>query len=71
MVKRTQVSTVIAKDIKQLLQHMAVDDQVSLRDLLERLITQEHNRRNAPAYLSMGDGVEATVSVSPSKKEPA
>ena len=51
MTKRTQVSTIIAKDIKQMLQHMAVNDQVSIRNILERLITQEYNRRKGAGKL--------------------
>ena len=45
---RTQLSTVIDPDIKRLLKHMCADDLISLREQLERLIREEHQRRQAP-----------------------
>ena len=49
MEKRVQISTVIDPEIKRVLMHMCADDLISVRKLLERLITQEHARRQAPA----------------------
>ena len=56
--KRTQLSTVIDPDIKRMLKHMCADDLVSLRELLELLITQEHARRNAPHHKLVDSGCE-------------
>ena len=48
MTQRIQISTPIALEIKQMLQHMAVDDLRTIKGQLEWLITQEYARRNAP-----------------------
>ena len=50
MEKRVQISTVIDPEIKRVLMHMCADDLISVRKLLERLITQEYARRNAPHH---------------------
>ncbi len=57
MTKRVQISTIIDPEIKRVLRHMCADDLISVRELLEHLITQEHARRNAPHHKLVDSGV--------------
>ena len=48
MTERTQISTTIDPVIKAMLYRMCVTDLRTLREQLENLIREEHQRRNAP-----------------------
>ena len=65
MTERTQISTTIDRDIKEMLQRMCRADLLTFRKQLEHLIRQEHNRRNAPANTLIDERVQYVT------KEPA
>ena len=67
MTERVQLATNINPEIKRMLKHMCADDLISLREQLEHLIREEHNRRNAPHNKSIDERVAAYIA----EKEPA
>jgi len=58
MTKRVQISTVIDPELKRVLLHMCADDLITLREQLENLIREEHQRRNAPHHKLVDAPVE-------------
>lgn len=48
----TQLSTTIAKDIKERLEHLSIDDLKTYRAKLEYLIEQEYERQTHPRELA-------------------
>ena len=58
MTERTQISTTIDPVIKAMLYRMCVTDLRTLREQLEHLITQEHQRRQAPHHKLTDEPVE-------------
>ena len=58
MTKRVQISTVIDPELKRVLLHMCADDLITLREQLENLIREEHQRRQAPANTLIDERVK-------------
>ena len=58
MTERVQLATNIDPEIKRILKHMCADDLITLREQLENLIREEHQRRNAPHHKLVDAPVE-------------